>query len=451
MRMRARERALSLLLLATAGAAPSGRPPVSPPVAAPMPVLVVDTPAPSLERLRLREAIERALQRSPAALLAQQNEELAHAQVTQVRAQALPTLTAGGTYTRLDDDRRFGDQVFLPADMLNGNLTLSVPLLAPQKWGAWTQARDNHRAARLEAVDARRQVAVRVAHAYLAVVAAQRVVEVNGRAVELAQAHHEYARKRLGGGVGSQLDEVRAQQLWREEAGRLLRARAELLTAQGTLGVLLGEERPIDAAEPPELPAVAPDSGADTLSQLYQQMQGMRADMLAQQARLRAAQRAVNLRFVDYLPSLVGIFSPMYQNPPSVTQPQLAWQAQLQLVLPLYDGGLRYGVLRQQRAQRTIAALQLQGTVQQSKVDLQVGFGVLQRGELALAEAHKAVELARRAVDIAALSYRLGAATNLELLDAQRRARDSETAAVQAEDEVRRARLDLLVASGQFP
>ena len=44
-----------------------------------------------------------------------------------------------------------------------------------------------------------------------------------------------------------------------------------------------------------------------------------------------------------------------------------------------------------------------------------------------------------------------GATTNLEVIDAERSARDAESAATIAEDAVRRARLDLLVALGRFP
>ncbi|HRI52436.1 MAG TPA: TolC family protein, partial [Pseudomonadota bacterium] len=208
---------------------------------------------------------------------------------------------------------------------------------------------------------------------------------------------------------------------------------------------------PVDAAEAPELPAAFGERDEGALAALHQKLQELRADVIAQTARLRAARRAVSLRFVDYLPTLTGTFVPMYQSPASLVQPQLAWQAQLQLTVPIFDGGLRYGELRERRARLTMAQLRLQGLVQQGRVELQVGLGVLGHSEQALQEARQAVELARRAVDIAALSYRLGAATNLELLDAQRRARDAETAAVVAEDEVRRARLDLLAASGQFP
>ena len=48
-------------------------------------------------------------------------------------------------------------------------------------------------------------------------------------------------------------------------------------------------------------------------------------------------------------------------------------------------------------------------------------------------------------------AFEVGATTNIEVIDAQRAARDAETAVTQAEDAVRRAKLDLLVALGKFP
>lgn len=54
-------------------------------------------------------------------------------------------------------------------------------------------------------------------------------------------------------------------------------------------------------------------------------------------------------------------------------------------------------------------------------------------------------------MQITDVAFREGATTNIEAIDAQRRARDAETAAVIAEDAARQARLELLVATGRFP
>jgi outer membrane protein TolC len=52
---------------------------------------------------------------------------------------------------------------------------------------------------------------------------------------------------------------------------------------------------------------------------------------------------------------------------------------------------------------------------------------------------------------IAAVAVREGASTTIEVLDAQRQARDVETQAAIAEDALKRAQLDLLVSLGRFP
>jgi outer membrane protein TolC len=54
-------------------------------------------------------------------------------------------------------------------------------------------------------------------------------------------------------------------------------------------------------------------------------------------------------------------------------------------------------------------------------------------------------------VEIVNVSFRAGAATNIEVIDAERRARDADTAVAAAENDLRRARLDLLTALGRFP
>ena len=62
-----------------------------------------------------------------------------------------------------------------------------------------------------------------------------------------------------------------------------------------------------------------------------------------------------------------------------------------------------------------------------------------------------AADQAQQVVNITNISFRAGAATNIEVIDAERRARDADTAVASAEDTLRRARLELLTALGRFP
>jgi len=79
----------------------------------------------------------------------------------------------------------------------------------------------------------------------------------------------------------------------------------------------------------------------------------------------------------------------------------------------------------------------------------------LQAGGLAttraFTQAQLAADRANQVVQITDVAFREGASTNIEVLDAQRQARDVETQAAIAEDALKRAQLDLLVALGRFP
>ena len=69
----------------------------------------------------------------------------------------------------------------------------------------------------------------------------------------------------------------------------------------------------------------------------------------------------------------------------------------------------------------------------------------------ALASARAAAQQAREVVDIVNVSFRVGASTNIEVVDAQRVARDADNAVALSENQVRQAKLALLVALGRFP
>ena len=58
---------------------------------------------------------------------------------------------------------------------------------------------------------------------------------------------------------------------------------------------------------------------------------------------------------------------------------------------------------------------------------------------------------ALEALRITEIAYKAGATTNIEVVQAQQTARNAELAASLAEDRLQQARLDLVVALGQFP
>jgi outer membrane protein TolC len=249
---------------------------------------------------------------------------------------------------------------------------------------------------------------------------------------------------RLAGGLGKRIDAVRASQQVATTQASVERGRVALARSMEALGVLLGEERPIDVAVDPALGA-APDllqakAGSET-----------RLDVHVARARREAAERKFRDSWTDFLPQLTGQFSPFYQTPATITVPSTGWQAMLVLTVPLYDGGWRYGARDERRTLREQSELQLQGLLRQARSEVRVAFEAQRGAETALTAAREAAQLADKAREMAVQAYEAGALTNLEVIDAERQARDADTDVAIAEDSLRQARLDLLIASGRFP
>ena len=404
-----------------------------------------DSPEPP--RMTLVDAVNRALARNPTAIVAYAEIHRAEALVEETRANALPTLYGIGTYTRLDGDRVLnssnGPIVISAANQVSANLTLAVPFAAPKAWAQWSHAEDNVDAAKATAADVRRTLSVAVARAYLTVVAQKRVIEAATRARDTDKAHYDFAHERLVGGVGNRIDEVRAEQQLQSDEANVQQQWSALARDREALGVLVGLGGAIDAEEP----------NLQSPMDVGRAMQDAerRSDVVAADVRFKASQHVVRDDWTDYSPYLTGIAQPFYQNPPSLTQPLTGWQAQLVLTIPFYDGGLRYGQAKERDALRDEAQAQLDATLRQARSDVRVAFEEVRRADAALAAARQAGELARRALELAQTAYRAGATTNLEVIDAERTARDAETAVAIAEDGARQARLDLLSATGRFP
>ena len=120
------------------------------------------------------------------------------------------------------------------------------------RWAERNQAEDEIFVSLRVADEARRAVAIAAGEAYLAIITQRRVLELNERARDNAQAHFTYANQRYEGGIGSRLNAIRAQQEVSADEALVEGARLAIRRAQEALGVLIAADGPVNAAgEPP--------------------------------------------------------------------------------------------------------------------------------------------------------------------------------------------------------
>ncbi len=392
--------------------------------------------------MRFEDAVQRALEHHPAMRVATADAARAAAQLEQARASSLPFLGVNAVGTQLDNDRTLNGNVISAATQMSANVQLQVPLFVANRWANWRRADANLDAVKANSADFRRQVAVAAGRSWLQVLAQQRVVLAAARSWETANAHLKYAQDRRTAGLGSELDEIRAAQEVAVARQQQATATGNLRRLEELLGVAVGIDEAVTALD--EEPALDVKKDAENDA-------SKRTDVVAAQVRVEAAHVATSWDWSDYTPLLTAVVQPGYQNPPTLTVPLWNFQAQLVLSLPLYDGGLRYGQQKERRANELAARAQLENVQRQATAEVRAAIAQVTQADEALSAARDAATQARRTLELSQQAMRAGASTNIEVVDAERRARDAETAMALAEDASRQARLEVLAASGKFP
>ncbi|HVR07546.1 MAG TPA: TolC family protein [Thermoanaerobaculia bacterium] len=432
---------------AAGGAAPA---PAAAGTAAPAPVgtgpgVAGAAPMSEAERITFRAAIDRALAQNTSVQQAVAEVLRAEALIEQTRSTSLPQVNANAAYTRYGYEIKFGPVVIQPHDVKTESGTVTVPLVSLASWAQWAHAIDNKTIAELSVADAKRRVAVAAANAFLMVITRHRTIDADQRALETARAHYDVAHQRQVAGAASRLEEVQAAQDVSNDEVLLEQATVELRRAQEALGVLLSGDGPFDAADEPDFADLPPIGEA--LSGVEQR----RADVLLLAMRQTAAEHVLSDSWRDRAPSLALSFSEQLQQPSTGFALSHSWQAVLQLTVPIYDGGLRTGEKHERRALVDEAVANLTTGRVQARSDVRIAGEAMRLADQGLVSARRAAAQAHEALDIVNLSYGAGASTSLDVLDAQRRARDADTAVATAEDAARQARLDYLQGSGRFP
>ena len=119
--------------------------------------------------------------------------------------------------------------------------------------------------------------------------------------------------------------------------------------------------------------------------------------------------------------------------------------------MPVFDSGERKGRRLERQAALQQSEVTLSAAEREAASEIRAAYESVRRSERVLQSTRDAATQASQVLEITNISFRAGATTNIEVIDAQRRARDADTAVAVAEDQVRQARLDLLNALGRFP
>lgn len=396
---------------------------------APSPVLGQDRVGPGdgegPTEVTLREAIERALVYSPAAISARVVTENAEAGKREAFGDYLPTLNVGSTFAN-SSNQRF-DQT--TGQLVSESYTAQVQ--ASYEIFSFGRRIANNRAAgaRLDAAIANERdqdfaVALATTQVYFDVAAAQELARVAQQRIDRAQAQLDFAETRLELGTVTRSDVLRAELEVSNAELALLDAEVEFRTSALRLGRQIGvsgEVRTGDAA----LPETVPD--LPELDLLVTIAEREAPPVLSAEASVKDWTAQKQTIWTRYAPSLRinGGYDWFDFNFPPTNQ---SWSFRLTANLPVFDGFSREAALWRNQSQERLAQAQYRDAVIGARVEVEDAWLRIQAADRRVVIADRGLTLAREDLRVQEERYQLGVATIVELQTSQVALADAENA-----------------------
>ncbi|WP_371868462.1 efflux transporter outer membrane subunit [Telluria aromaticivorans] len=377
---------------------------------------------------RLRGLIEQALTNNRDLRIAVANIEQARAQFRITRADRLPTIGAAITGQRQTTGE---DQ---PIDSIY-QAGLSVSAFELDLFGRVRNLSDAALAQYLATEEARKTTQISlissVANAYLQLLADEELLAITQQALGTRQESMRLTQLRFDNGVASRLDLQQARSLVETALTTLAAQQRQRAQDINLLTLLVGgsiDPNPagttLAATDLPDLPAGLP---SDLLIN--------RPDIRSAEQGLIAANANIGAARANFFPRITltgSVGSASTELSGLFKSGTFGWTFAPQAILPIFDYGRNVAVLGSARAGRDIAVAQYERSIQTAFREVadalagQSTFSEQLRAQRAVAEAE-----ADR-FNLADLRYKNGAASYLDLLDAQRSLFQAQQAAVQA-------------------
>jgi NodT family efflux transporter outer membrane factor (OMF) lipoprotein len=288
------------------------------------------------------------------------------------------------------------------------------------------------------------------ANAWISLAAEQQRARLAQQLADSQQRTAELTRKQADLGAASGLQRARAQAAYEAARAEAARAKAAVLQARLALELLAGQ--PLPAAL---LPAEQAEAALTALPQLPA---GLPATVLLQRPDVRAAEQSLRAAAFDVGAARAARFPRITLTASVGTRaPELDglfesgrgfWSLLPQLDLPLLDGGARAAQVQANEATRRQQMAAYEGVLQAAFREVADLLTVRDSLAERLSAVSAQVQASQQALERADAAYRLGGASQLELLDAQRQLASAQQAWVSLRQIEQANRVALLRALG---
>jgi outer membrane protein TolC len=367
---------------------------------------------------------------------------------------ALPSLTASGSLnlaliqTEVPGISPTGDiitQTIPQSPTASLNFILRQPLLAPRVWWAIGTADEQIEAAEFSLENRQRILVAQVADAIVSEVTAEKIADVNRNQLSASLERLRLQKRRRELGAGTDLDLLRFEQDVVAARLSVVRGDESLNQARERLGLAIGTT---------ERYAVAPDVSIDEIQGTLERICTAgdvvdRADLKLLAKQKAIAERALTDADLLYAPTADLSSTVTLSSQEILGSGHATWNVQALLTIPIWDGGVRYGVHRAAEAAVSQVDARLDATQRTATIEVRQAERGMRVAEESMKLAQATRDLAKRTVELTQQAFDEGAPgiTSFELVDSARVLRETELTLAVREFEYVRAKITALVAA----
>ncbi len=416
------------------------------------------------EPLSRADAVARALSRNPEVRRSEEGLAILRGRGREALADALPELTVFGTANRFRDPSLLNSPSFdefpaefrsaltpVAANLYEGSAQLKQTLWSFKLGRAIKAARLGVTLGHEDIQRVRQLVALDTVRAYNEYLLAREKVVVSGKSVILRERHLEMARNRRAAGVATELDVLRSQVDLENHRATLEQMKGDQDAARGALNASM--------LEPVESPIEPTD--ALTAEPLLVSVEEVTRAALATRSELKAAllnekiyTELIGVAQAESRPRLDfnGFYGYSVRKPGNFLEGDFArWNAGITLTIPVFDGWRTAGKVAQVRGQRNQATQDRLTLENRIRLEARQSLDRLASSQKVLEATNLNVTQATRAQEMTQANYQHGAATTLDVLDAQAALTVAETLRLQALYDHANARATVRFVMGREP
>ena len=364
-------------------------------------------------RLTFDGALTRAMEVNNSVERTREDVGIASAARDQLLSAVMPRITLNGDLTRNSIEQTFGegDQsiAILPRNDWAYRITFEQPVYAGRReFRAYSQAKLNVENARIGVRGTEDAALLRVASNYLAVVNADRRVEVERRNIELAQRRLTQAQAFYEAGEVTKVDVFRAETATKAAQRLLAVAMQQREHAEGQLRIDLDLNGAIEVTRPERKLPPLPDEAT-----LIAHAESTRADVDLAENNVRIAGLEVSKQRGFWLPTVRFDGGYIQQRTPFPAN-QYAYGA-LRFTVPIFQSGEVTARVAGAKSQERQAEIVLDETKIAAREDVRRALADLRSAEIGLQLAGEQFEAAQAEYNQAFELYRAQEATSLDV------------------------------------